>query len=198
MKFIKRAALTILSLAAAGILFRGWIYRCLITYKSIGLRPNYSATDTQLIDYINTSAGKQPQSDVEQIIKLALSITSDQLHFTAAKNDNDPNKLIASRSVHCVGYASFFAASCNYLFAKHNLADSWRAQPQVGQLYFLGTNIHKYTNTPFFKDHDFVIIENQKTGQVYAVDPTVSDYLHIEFVTYIPQQTTPNNPRAND
>ncbi|MFB9077963.1 hypothetical protein ACFFLS_04755 [Flavobacterium procerum] len=184
MKIIKRIALAILILTAVGLVFRGWFYRHLVTYKSVGLRINYSATNDKLVDLINSSAGKQTDLDIEQIIELGLSITSKQLNFTVDKNNTDPNKLITSKTAHCVGYASFFATTCNELLKKYNLADTWTAKPQIGQLYFLGTNIHKYYNTPFFKDHDFVTIENKKTGQTFAVDPTVNDYLSINFVTY--------------
>lgn len=183
MKIIKRIALTILILTAVGLLFRGWFYRHLVTYKSVGPRTNYSATDDKLVDFINASADKQSEPDIEQIIKLGLSITSEQLYFTSNKNDIDPNKLITSRTAHCVGYASFFATTCNHLLNKHNLADTWTAKPQAGQLYFLGINIHQYFHTPFFKDHDFVTIENKTTRQIFAVDPAINDYLFIDFVT---------------
>ena len=184
MKFIKRTALTIFILATVGLLFRGWFYRQLLTYKSLGVRTNYAVTNDKLLDFINASADKQTNPDIEQIIKLGLSITSEHLNFTADKNDTDPNKLITSKTAHCVGYATFFATTCNYLFDKYNLADTWTARPQVGQLNFLGKNIHQYFSTPFFKDHDFVTIENKTTGQTFAVDPTISDYLFIDFVTY--------------
>lgn len=184
MKIIKWTALTILILMTVGLVFRGWFYRRLITYKSLGMRTNYSATDDKLVYFIDASADKQADPDVKQIIELGLSITTKQLNFTADKNDTDPNKLITSKAAHCVGYASFFATTCNHLLNKYNLADSWTAKPQIGQLYLLGTNIHQYFNTPFFKDHDFVTIENKMTGQTFAVDPTVSDYLSINFVTF--------------
>jgi hypothetical protein len=184
MKFLKWTALAILTLAMVGVLCRGWFYRYLITYKSIGPRTTYSATNEKLVDYINTRADEPAAPDIEQIIKLGLSITSDQLNFTANKNDTDPNKLITSRTAHCVGYAAFFATTCNQLLAQHNLSTTWTAKPQVGQLYLLGTNVHSYFHTPFFKDHDFVTIENKVTGELFAVDPTVNDYLWIDFVTY--------------
>jgi hypothetical protein len=184
MKILKGILLSILILTAIGIVFRGWFYRHLITYKSVGQRTNYIATDDKLIDYIEKSAGDKKDLDAKDVIKLGLSITSHQLNFTASKNDNDPNKLIKSKTAHCVGYASFFATSCNYLLRKYNLSDSWTAKPQVGQLYFMGTNINKYFSSPFFKDHDFVIIENKKAKEIYAVDPTVNDYLLIDFVTF--------------
>ena len=184
MKFIKRTLLIILILTSVGLLFRGWFYRHLVTYKSVGRRTNYAATDKKLTDYIDANTNEQTKPDIGQIVKLGLSITARQLNFTANKNDIDPNKLITSKTAHCVGYASFFATSCNYLLYKYNLADTWTAQPQVGQLYFLGTNIHKYFNSPFFKDHDFVTIKNKTTGEFFAVDPTVNDYLLIDFINF--------------
>ncbi|MDI1234549.1 MAG: hypothetical protein PSX81_09730 [bacterium] len=155
-----------------------------MTYKSVGLRTNYLATDEKLTDYIDENIDKQTDPDIKKIIKLGLSVTSIQLNFTANKNDIDPNKLISSKTAHCVGYASFFATTCNYLLDKYNLAETWTAKPQVGHLYFLGTNVHKYVKSSFFKDHDFVTIENKTTGEIYAVDPTVNDYLCIDFITY--------------
>lgn len=184
MRFIKWTLIVILILAIVGLLFRGSFYRHLVTYKSVRPRTNYSATDNKLVDYINVNSYEQTDPDIEQIIKLGLSITSRQLYFTAQKNDVDPNKLLVSKSAHCVGYATFFATTCNYLLLKNNLADNWTAKPHVGQLLFLGTNIHKYFNSSFFKDHDFVTIENKRTGQILAVDPTVNDYLCIDFITY--------------
>ena len=185
MKFIKRTFLTILILTTVVILFRGWVYRHLVTYKSVGLRTTFSATDEELTDYIDASIGNQTNPDIEQIVKLGLLITSKKLNFTTDKNDTDPNKLITSKTAHCVGYASFFATTFNYLFKKYNLDDRWSAKPQIGQLYFLGTNVHKYFNSSFFKDHDFVTIENKETGELFAVDPTVHDYLYINFITYV-------------
>jgi hypothetical protein len=59
MKFIKRTFITILILTTVGLLFRGWFYRHLVTYKSVGLRTNYSATNEKLTDYIDTSIDNQ-------------------------------------------------------------------------------------------------------------------------------------------
>lgn len=184
MKIIIRTFITILILIIIALIFRGWLYRHLINYKSIGLRTNYSVKDKKLADLIETSIDKQTEPEIKQIIKLGLSITSTQLNFTSSKNDIDPNKLVNSKAAHCVGYAAFFATSCNYLLKKYNLADSWAAKPQIGKLYFLGINVHNYFNSRFFKDHDFVIIENKRTGEIFAVDPTINDYLYIDFITY--------------
>ena len=183
MKFIKHSLLMILLLTAVGFLFRGWIYRHSVSYKAVGMRTTYPARNKIFTQYIYSCIDHQREPDIKQIIKLALSITSEKLTYTADKNDIHPNKLITTRKAHCVGYAAFFTTTCNYLLAKYNLSSQWTAKPRLGQLYFLGTNIHPYFPTPIFKDHDFVTIENKETGEIFAVDPTVKDYLSIDFVS---------------
>jgi hypothetical protein len=184
MKFIKRIILVFLILTTVGLLFRGWFYRHLVTYKSIGLRQTYIATDEKLLNFIEINVNGKKDLVIKEIIQLGLSTTSRQLNFSASKNDNDPNKLIYSKTAHCVGYALFFSTTCNYLLKKYNLAVTWSAKPQIGQLYILGTNVHKHFKSQFFKDHDFVTIENKKTGEIFAVDPTINDYFCIDFITY--------------
>ena len=183
MKILKRILFSILLLLICGILFRGWLYRNLVTYKSIGHRSVYIANNDSLIHDIEAFSNTGKETNVKLIISQSLFLTSEILNFTDEKNENDPNKLIYSKTAHCVGYASFFATSCNYLLKKYHLDKDWTATPQIGQLYFLGTNIHNYLNNSFLKDHDFVLIENKTTGEKFAVDPTINDYLSIDFIT---------------
>jgi hypothetical protein len=150
----------------------------------LGFRTNFSANEKDLTNLIDANFDNRKDPKIEQIIKLGQSITSKQLNFTISNNDIDPNKLLTSKTAHCVGYATFFATTCNYLLLKYGLNNKWTAKPRIGQLYFLGTNIHKYFNTSFFKDHDFVTVENNETGEIIAVDPTINDYLYIDFITY--------------
>ena len=183
MKIIKRSLLLLILLTSVGFLFRGWIYRHVVTYKSVGMRTTYPASDKNFTKYIDSCIDNHKKLNINQIIKLAFSITSEKLTYTAQKTDIDPYLLITSRTAHCVGYAAFFTTTCNYLLKKYDLADQWTAKPRIGQLYFPGTKIHPYFSTPFFKDHDFVTIENKETGEILAVDPIVKDYLSIYFVS---------------
>ena len=182
MKIFKRIAIAILLLATLGFIFRGWIYRSLVTYEPISQRRNYVAIDTSFITLINTNAANQEQ-DISKIINASLSITAQQLSFTSGNNDEDPNKLVYSNKANCIGYAAFFSATCNRLLENDNLNEQWFAQPQIGQLYFLGKNIHPYFKSAFFKDHDFVTVQNKITGQTLAVDPSINDYSGIKYVT---------------
>jgi len=183
MKFFKWTLLTIVILLFSGLIFRGWLYRQFFSYKTIGQRTEYNATDKRLTDYIDAKTKDSKPTDINDIINLSLGLTSDGLNFREAKNDNDPNKLVKSKNAHCVGYSAFFSTTCNYLLTKYDYADSWTSKALIGQIYFCGTNIHRYFNSAFFKDHDFNSIENKQTGEKYFVDPTVNDYLSINLVT---------------
>ncbi len=82
MKTMKRTVLTILILTTIGFIFRKRIYRHLVTYRSPGPRNIYSATNDKLIDYIDKKSEEQTDLDIEQIIKLRLSITSSVIATT--------------------------------------------------------------------------------------------------------------------
>lgn len=165
------------------VLLRGCIFRQAVAYRTVGHRASYAATDNQLLQYLDGYTGLSESSSVDDIIDAALSLTTGKLRFTAANNDVDPNKLIHAETAHCVGYAAFFTTACNFYFRKYHLDETWVATPQIGQLYLFGENVHPYFSTPFFKDHDFAIIRNKRTGEQIAVDPNVYDYLIIREIT---------------
>lgn len=185
MKTLKKIALALLILITTVSIFRGCIYRQVIAYQSVGQRTNYPATNDQLIQYIEKNVEADKDLSIEEIVQLSNTLTSRHLHFTTSDNDTDPNQLIHSKAAHCVGYAAFFATTCNYLLKKYHLDAIWNAQPQAGQLYLLGENIHPYFDSPFFRDHDFVIIKNNVTREAIIVDPTIHDYFFIHKVTLI-------------
>ncbi len=184
MKFTIRLLLLIFSLLTITFFLRVWIYNFTVTYKSIGQRQNYLPKDQKLISYIEANVKDHSETDIKKIIKLSLTATAKQLNYSVAPKTNDPNKLIYSKTAHCVGYSTFFATTCNYLFKKYDLDKNWEAKPQIAQLYLFKTNVHQFFGTPFLKDHDIVIIENQKTGELYAVDPTLNDYFYIDFISF--------------
>jgi hypothetical protein len=167
------------------MIFQKSLYKHLFSYKSIGHRTTYIATDIELTKYINNKTIYFKPAGINEIIKMSLQLTSDQLKFRVAKNENDPNILIKTKRAHCIGYSAFFSATCNYLLNKFGFAENWTSEPLIGQIYFCGTNVHQYFKSSFFKDHDFNSITNRKTGEKYFVDPTVNDYFFVDYVTLI-------------
>ncbi len=165
------------------IVCRGILYRSMVTYKSLGQRMTYEITNDRLRQYIKDNCPEKDSTGIKEIIESSLSLTSKTLRFTFSESDSNPNKLIDSQQGNCIGYAAFFSAICNYRLEQLNLSGQWSVQSEIGQLYIFGQNIHRYFRSVFFKNHDFVIIKNKKTNETYAVDPSIHDYLYINFVT---------------
>lgn len=183
MKFLRWMLLVFFLLLIAGSVFRAQLFRHVIYYRSIGQRTEYQVRDTALSNFIERKAEHEKVAELADVIDLSMSATRHQLDFSTEKSENDPNKLIYTHTANCIGYAAFFSATCNYLLEKNKFS-GWKASPHIGQLYLFGHNVHKYFSDPFFYDHDFVVIENIHSGEVYAVDPSMSDCLLIDYVTY--------------
>ena len=184
MKKLKRFLLFLLIIFVLIFSFRGFLYRSFVSYRTIGERKDVPVENQLLIEKLNEIQFNSDNPDANEIILKSLKFTSSQLSFTTQRCQINPNFLITKPKTHCVGYAVFYANSCNYLFKKYSLQKDWKAIACKGKLSFLGYDMHNIFKIPFFKDHDFVIIKNLKSVQTFAVDPSVNDYLFIDFVKH--------------
>lgn len=176
-KILKIIGLSILLL----ILFRGFFYKFLINYSDIGTRTEIKITNEDLINRIEIESINKG-IELEEILEIADKITNESLSFTTRKTSNDPNELIITKKANCIGYSAMFNSITNYLIRKNKLEYKIEAKHKIGQLDFLGVNLHQFFDNSFFKDHDFNEITNKETGKVISLDPSVSDYLNIKSV----------------
>ncbi|WP_324027669.1 hypothetical protein QSV08_06900 [Maribacter sp. BPC-D8] len=139
-------------------------------------------TDQNLIKEINVQTENKTLS-IEEIIKLSNKITSEKLKFTFNKVSSNPNLVSELKKANCIGYSSLFNSIGNYIIRKQKLTDQYEFIHLIGKLDFFGFNIHKLFNTPFFKNHDFNEIHDKRTGERKFVDPSLRDYLRIEYIT---------------
>lgn len=169
-----------LILIFAVILLRTSVFSFFFSYRIIRERaPVGELKDEEL----KSAAGKKKKEHpVEDIIQDAQEITASRLGFTFEKCDREVNALAVSQKANCIGYAAFLAAVIRYELRQQNLEDQWQVRHQVGNVYFLNTNIHRYIKSAFFRDHDFVTMENTQTGETVALDATVYDYLKINRI----------------
>lgn len=170
-------------------LFRGWIYRQIVAYQPVGDRREYQAENVLLKDLLtkkdaeffsNSTTGF---AGVRQIIEAAQDMTAEKLAFEWAPCPADPNEMISTGKANCIGYAAFCALICNHFFEKAGLNDQWKAHPEIGKLYVFGVDVHPYFHSAFFKDHDFVVVENRITGERIAIDPSVYDMTGVKRVS---------------
>lgn len=163
-------------------LFRGFLYRYLINYSIVGVRRNHLLVDTDLFLEIDKQTIGEKQK-IDEIVQLSHRITSKKLRFTFTKVEDNSNSVLRGKRANCVGYASLFNSIFNYIIKKQKLSDSYECVHLVGKLDFLGMDIHKLFDSPFFKDHDFNSIRNKITEEKKFVDPSLRDYLYIDYVT---------------
>ncbi|MFC7347940.1 hypothetical protein ACFQO9_14530 [Chryseobacterium zhengzhouense] len=155
------------------ILGRSFLFNFFFSYKII---------DERKILKLKQKGSNKNSKIVGDIIHDELNETSSILSFTFNKCDSDPNKFLESKKANCIGYSAFLASSINNKLQAQMLDGEWGAKHKVGEIYFLGYNIHPLFKSEFFKDHDFVVIENRKTNEIIAVDPALYDYFRINKI----------------
>jgi len=182
-KRIRNSIIILILIAGALFLFRGSIYRITISYKEEGTCKNYKVKDKNLATYIESNIPSDKPDDIEAIIDLSQDITAKALDFSLDSREADPNKTVLLGRSNCVGYASFAAATGNYLIDKYKLGEVWQARPVKGKLFLLGYELHKKMKDKSYKDHDFVIFTNKITKKEICIDPTLYDKSGIERIT---------------
>jgi len=182
-KRIRNIFIILILICGALYIFRGTVYRSVVSYKDDGGRKNYKVKDKNLAIFIEDNIPQNQSKDIESIIDLSQDITNKALKFSLDIKENDPNKTILLKRANCVGYAAFAAATGNYLIDKYKLSQVWEARPVKGKLYLLGHDMHKQTKNKSFKDHDFVIFTNKITKKEICIDPTLNDRFGIERIS---------------
>lgn len=119
---------------------------------------------------------------IEEIIAVSTRITNKNLEFTFNKISNNPNVVYKLKKANCIGYSSLFNSIGNHIIKEQKMTDKYEFVHWVGKLTVFGYNVHTITNNSFFKDHDFNEIKDKKTGKIKFVDPSLSDYLGIDYV----------------
>jgi len=163
------------------LLFRGFIFRLIIKYQSIGTRTEIKIIEKNLIKKIESKSANKI-INLDKIIAIANEITTEELNFTGSRASNNPNHLINSKEANCIGYSAMFNSIANYLIKKNQLESKIEAHHKIGQLYFLGIDIHQFFDSAFFRDHDFNEIEILESGEKYYIDPTIYDYFWISRI----------------
>lgn len=181
-KRLRNTLIIIFIALVAAFLFRGSIYRSIVSYKEDGGRKNYKVKDKNLAVFIEDKLSGSQAGDIESIIGISQEITAKALDFSPESKENDPNKTVLLRRANYTGYAAFTASTGNYLIEKYKLSEVWEAKPVKGKLFLLGYDMHKQTKNKSFKDRDFVIFRNKITHREICVDPSLYDSYGIKKI----------------
>lgn len=177
---MKKTLRNILLLVLMVFLIRGWIFRSLVKYHTTTTLSKQEISNQALSQFIEK---QEVEPNIQAILKKSLRFSADQLSFTTHRCDTDPNLLFTSQKTNCIGYAAFFSATCQALLLQNHLEGKYAVRHSRGHLTFLGMDVHRWFHSPFFKDHDFNVIENLETGEKIYVDASTYDVLGIGYVS---------------
>jgi hypothetical protein len=154
-------------------LFRGTVYRSIVTYKVVGVRAAVVVLDTAFGE----------TRDCDEAISEALGATTRRLYFSMGHVSNDPAKLMEGGPANCIGYSALFASLLAAQLERNGMDDQYTVEHVIGKLYIGRWSLHAMFRSPFWKDHDFVRITDRRKGQHVYVDPALFDDVGIDRVT---------------
>ena len=171
-----------ISLLLVCIMFlsRGFLYRSIVTYDTIGMRETITDLDPDLVLLIENEV-KGEVTNIEDIARIARRLTSRHLQFSFTSKHFLPNVLVKYPKTHCKGYSYFFNAIANYLISKYQL-DHIKSQHMIGTIEVAGIDIHRFFNDSFYKNHDFNLLWDVRNGNSLSIDPSLYDYLGISTI----------------
>ena len=176
MKKIKKWLLGMVFIFIVCVLFRGWLFRTTIQYNEIGERELIELTNEEIISELE----KYENLSFIEIKELAAEITNAKLKFSIGKVSGNPNDVLENGKANCIGYSALFNSIAKYLIKQQNEENKIQTRHLIGKVEFLGMDVHQISDNPFFKDHDFNVIEDLETGEKIYFDPSVSDVLKIK------------------
>ncbi len=181
-RLIKRFFFTLAITVLLTVLFRGPIFRFFISYHHSSIHPENLACPAVLQQELDKWARQYPEATLADKIQFAQTITAKSLNFVNHPTSSELEQMIVNGSAHCVGYARFMVVCiqqlCKTEFEQQQLSIS-RAR---GRLHFMGFDLHRLFSSPFWKDHDYVMIIDRAQPQVLGYDPVLYDYLDVSSI----------------
>jgi hypothetical protein len=179
-RFLIRTTIFLLLL----LCFKGHLYRLLVTYREIDQRASVKIDNPAIRRDLDTWSAAHTQASLEEMVDFAGDYATHQVRYTLGKCSIDPNKIIlGEKKTNCIGYSASFQAVLVYLLEQRKLTKEIKCTHKVGHLYLLGYNLHQCFDDPAFKDHDYNVVTDTRTGQQIVLDPTVWAHLGIGRVT---------------
>lgn len=172
MRLVRRILLVLLAGVLLTWVFRGPLYRTVVTYRIGEVR-------APVVELHGSAA---EATDLDHAIKVSLKETASRLHFSRGRVSNDPQRLYDGGPANCIGYSALFAALLQDQLQHSGLDRRYAIEHVVGQLYIGSWSLHALFNNPFWKDHDIVRITDRTNGKQVLVDPTLYDAVGIGLV----------------
>ena len=150
-----------------------------LSYRVAGYRDYNQRLDGQHFREIQGRFDYAYDATSSDLRRFTLKNTAAELSFDMHPNAlQNPNAILERKNGHCKMYSFVMASSYNQL-AKTKKIDG-HCRVAYGYVYLYGVNLHQFSNTAFFRDHDFCVIRD-KSG-VHAADALMYDYFMVDKI----------------
>ena len=176
---MRKVGLSLLILFLLVILFRGPLYRALTHYEVVSYREVPTLPDAGL-RAVSDSLSRLSADDEEVFVFQVQEYVADRLVFRARNSGRTAAAIRAGGQANCVGYARLLTDLLNRSAVIR--ASGLYARSAVAKIFILGFDVHQFTDSPFFRDHDVVEIRNADGGVYRVLDPSLFDYTGVSWV----------------
>ena len=126
--------------------------------------------------------------NIQHIALIAEKITADVLSFSDESTTTNPNLIFTSGGItNDAGYSAFYNSVCDYLIDYYSLKGYYNCYHIVGACFFRNTNLTTLRSIRgraiFPSEYHFNVIQDMKTGEIIALDPSLFDAYRISTVT---------------
>lgn len=163
----------------AVVFCKAYLFRIFFSYDIIKERTVLDIANEKLKNRLKET---EKITTMEDLLQNSLKETASTLNFSFDKCDHETDKLVETKKANCIGYSAFLASVIQFKLKQSGLQNDWKVHHNVGEIYLMNENINRHFNSGFFKDHDFVTVENVKTKETIGVDATGYDYFRIERI----------------
>lgn len=108
--------------------------------------------------------------DLEPILSDILVLTKNDLSFQLKSKTS---LVFKTKVGNCVGYTTYYNKLLSEKLKKNNIGNITISHARA-KVLFIGQNIH-FSKSPSLKDHDISIVKNITTGDLYYIDPSLSE-----------------------
>lgn len=170
---IRHSLIALLAVLILIFISRGLLWRTFVSYEDIKIIPLQALTDKTLKEKIQVDTENM---DGKEIVKYCRDLTSNCLSFSMHHAERDINKIFPKGKTHCVGYAAFFAAVCEYAFQQKGIECD--IKHVRGRIHVFSIDVHEpFRHIASLKDHDYVRVN--LGSEIITVDPSIEDMLSL-------------------
>lgn len=108
--------------------------------------------------------------DIEPILSDVVTLTTNELSFKLKSNTD---LVFKTKVANCVGYTKYYNKLLLEKLNDRNVGNITVSHARA-KVLFVSQDIH-FFDTPSLRDHDISIVKNNMTGDVYYIDPSLSE-----------------------